>query len=232
LEFLGLIFTKKVFQSQKSLSFLCVFVNVFLVLSSSWMVSSRKSSMSLALGQTYWKGLFAQCTSHGAHGFHCDDYEVPWFQFDSLVLSSRIMMIFAISFAVLAHAVYFISGNWNWVLSGLDEKVKKWLARTASILYFLSGSFLIIVSGLFTDIILRAYANDSKMGPTHSIGMVQHDENLVRYEFGACLYLGYVFGGLQLILAVSVWLMNPHVGEKDEKEDYSRSFQQDYLSVY
>jgi len=39
------------------------------------MVSSRKSSMSLALGQTYWKGLFAQCTSHGAHGFHCDDYE-------------------------------------------------------------------------------------------------------------------------------------------------------------
>ena len=112
---------------------------------------------------------------------------VPWFQFDSLVLSSRIMMIFAISFAVLAHAVYFISGNWNWVLSGLDEKVKKWLARTASILYFLSGSFLIIVSGLFTDIILRAYANDSKMGPTHSIGMVQHDENLVRYEFGACL---------------------------------------------
>lgn len=97
------------------------------------------------------------------------------------------MMIFAISFAVLAHAVYFISGNWNMVLSGLDENVKKWLARTASILYFLSGSFLIIVSGLFTDIILRAYANDSKMGPTHSVGMVKHDENLVRYEFGACL---------------------------------------------
>ena len=98
---------------------------------------------------------------------------VPWFQFDSLVLSSRIMMIFAISFVVLAHAIYFISGNWNWVLSGLDEKVKRWLARAASILYFLSGSFLIIVSGLFTDIILRAYVNDSKMGPTHSIGMVQ-----------------------------------------------------------
>ena len=83
------------------------------------------------------------------------------------------MMIFAISFVVLAHAIYFISGNWNWVLSGLDEKVKRWLARAASILYFLSGSFLIIVSGLFTDIILRAYVNDSKMGPTHSIGMVQ-----------------------------------------------------------
>jgi len=52
------------------------------------------------------------------------------------------MMIFAICFAVLAHLVYFISGNWNWVLSGLDSNVKKWLARTgwASNLKFFSSN--------------------------------------------------------------------------------------------
>ena len=69
-----------------------------------------------------------------------------------------------------------------------DKKICSVIASLkASLLYLLSGTFLIVVSGLFTDIILRAYSNDSKMGPTHSIGMVQHDENLVRYEFGACL---------------------------------------------
>ena len=46
------------------------------------------------------------------------------------------------------------------------------------------------------------------------------------------LDLGYIFGAIELILAVAVWALNPHVEKKDEEEDYTKSFNQDYLSVY
>ena len=40
-----------------------------------------------------------------------DPSKVPWFQFDSLVLSSRIMIIFSICFSILAHIGLFVNDN-------------------------------------------------------------------------------------------------------------------------
>ena len=65
-----------------------------------WLVSNRKESMALAIGNTYWKGVFAQCMSRGHRHFHCDNYEVPWFLFDSVVLSVRSLMVLAMVFIV------------------------------------------------------------------------------------------------------------------------------------
>ena len=38
--------------------------------------------------------------SRGHNHFHCDNYEVPWFLFDSVVLSVRSLMVLAMVFIV------------------------------------------------------------------------------------------------------------------------------------
>ena len=78
--------------------------------------------MALAIGNEYWKGVFAQCASTGRYTllrnlenrkgseininfirfhFHCDNYEVPWILFDAIVLSVRVMMVLALIFIIL-----------------------------------------------------------------------------------------------------------------------------------
>lgn len=70
--------------------------------------------MALAIGNTYWKGVFAQCMSRGHRHFHCDNYEVPWFLFDSVVLSVRSLMVLAMVFIVFGTLLSIIK-NHVWV---------------------------------------------------------------------------------------------------------------------
>ena len=112
------------------------------------------------------------------------------------------------------------------------------LVRVSAVFYFFAGLFLIIVSALFTDIILKSYAADSKFGPVNgNVVVQQQSQNTVRYEFGACLCkpfifikkifffsdLGYIFGFLELSLGCATICLNPYSRKKDEREDEKTS---------
>lgn len=61
-----------------------------------WMVNNMRKSMSLTIGTSYWKGLFVQCKMTSMTEFDCDNFEVPWFTFDGLILSCRAMLVLAV----------------------------------------------------------------------------------------------------------------------------------------
>ena len=60
------------------------------------MVNNMRKSMSLTIGTSYWKGLFVQCKMTSMPEFDCDNFEVPWFTFDGLILSCRAMLVLAV----------------------------------------------------------------------------------------------------------------------------------------
>ena len=41
-----------------SAAFVCTLLNALILLDSKWMITNRKKSMTLAVGDVYWKGLF------------------------------------------------------------------------------------------------------------------------------------------------------------------------------
>ena len=68
-------------------------------------------------------------------------------------------------FITLAHVLLFMVGDWNHILHRMDDGPKRKLITFGGILYLTSGIFLIVVSALFTDIIMKSYSSDSKYGP-------------------------------------------------------------------
>lgn len=143
--------------------------------------------------------------------------------------------IIALIFVILAHIVLLVAGDWNMILYRLEAGIKNKCLIFGSVLYSVSGIFLIIVSALFTDIIMKSYSSDTKYGPLNGNVVVQkQDQNLVRYEFGICLYLGYTFGFLEMIIGVAHIAFNPFKTEKDElmeKEEPEYQYTPDY-TVY
>jgi len=212
-----------------SVGFLCCVVNICVLMSSAWLVSNRKESMALAIGNTYWKGVFAQCMSRGHRHFHCDNYEVPWFLFDSVVLSVRSLMVLAMVFIVFAQFSGVISGNFSHIMSGLSVKSRYWITVVTGSLYFLAGFFLLFTSALFTVTIMHQYEYDGRYGPLNGHEIKKRiEENGVRYEFGPCLYLGYVFGFIEMVIGAVHFCINPFTGH-DKDDDGVDTSEFDYL---
>ena len=76
-----------------------------------------------------------------------------------------------------------------------------------------------LTSGLFTDIILKSYAGDSRLGPTNALVVQENTANSVRYEFGVCLYLGYTFGFVEMVLGIVSIFSNPFPREKKDAQE-------------
>merc|ERR1712131_276674 len=205
-----------------SVGFLSAFMNIAIIMSSAWLVSNRKESMALAIGNEYWKGVFAQCASTGRFHFHCDNYEVPWILFDAIVLSVRVMMVLALIFIILAQLIALLAGNWNHLSSGMEIKTRSGVVILSGILYLLAGCFLITTAGLFTGVIMHQYAYDGKYGPRNGHAITKKiEENGVRYEFGACLYIAYVFGFIEIVLGIVHFIVNPFKTQSDLSDSQS-----------
>lgn len=92
------------------------------------MVMNMRKSMALSIGTTYWKGVFVQCKATSQAEFDCDNYEIPWFTFDSLILSIRCMIVLAVAFSVIAVILGLICGDWNHILHRTEHSVLRWMA--------------------------------------------------------------------------------------------------------
>ncbi|CAG5103364.1 Oidioi.mRNA.OKI2018_I69.chr1.g739.t1.cds [Oikopleura dioica] len=132
-------------------------------------------------------------------------------------------MVLALVFVIIGQILMFVCGGWNHLLSRSKEenpRIFKNLVRVSAFFFFLAGVFLIIVSSLFTDIILKSYSSDTKFGPVNgNIVVQQQNQNTVRYEFGVCLYLGFIFGFFELSLGLATLCLNPYLKRNQEEEE-------------
>ena len=72
--------------------------------------------------------------------------------------------------------------------------LKKFEIKVTGVVCSFAGLFLLITSALFTVAIVREYGSENKYGPLTKYNIAESDDNSVRYEFGACLYVAYTFG--------------------------------------
>ena len=146
----------------------------------------------------------------------------------------------------------------------MEIKTRSRIVILSGILYLLAGCFLITTAGLFTGVIMHQYAYDGKYGPRngHAISKSNFDcdlwlfnwfsakkieENGVRYEFGACLYIAYVFGFIEIVLGIVHFVVNPFktktnlsdsqserldaLGQNQYIQQYNQQYNQQYHPV-
>lgn len=180
------------------------------------MVMNMRKSMALSIGTTYWKGVFVQCKATSRLNFDCNSYEIPWFTFDSLILSIRCMIVFAVVFGLLAILFGLICGDWNHLLHRADDKINRWIVYATGSCLLISGLFLIITATLFTTAILQQYTGESKIGPRNDLIVADYNSNELKYEFGPCLYLAFTFGLVELVTGILHFFLHPYPSSADE----------------
>jgi hypothetical protein len=81
---------------------------------------------------------------------------------------------------------------------------------------------------------MKSYASDTKWGPANGNTLVvkEQNQNLVRYEFGPCLYLAYLFGFIQLCMAGIHIFTNPFSKTEKEENEIENFEEQEYLENY
>nr|XP_002128486.1 claudin-19 isoform X3 [Ciona intestinalis] len=186
-------------------SFICAFTSTALIATTltwnMWAVNGPTSSS--VLGAAFaWRGIWADCMQAYGGQYHCEEMG-SMFETAGYILAIRAMMCIALSLSVIGCFVTLIGMECSKLLDG-NLSAKRNLMRISGVLFLVAGVLTLASVSWYTGVVVEDFFS------------VFTQDNMIIYEMGAALYLGFVSSALALLTAILCFCMP---GPKPEDED-------------
>nr|XP_018667766.1 claudin-1 isoform X1 [Ciona intestinalis] len=174
---------------------------VFCTFWNEWAVSSPSASAPV-LGPIWaFSGLWSECMQYSTGQYQCNGFGMM--KLPSYILAIRAMMCIALSLSVIGCFVTLIGMECSKLLDG-NLSAKRNLMRISGVLFLVAGVLTLASVSWYTGVVVEDFFS------------VFTQDNMIIYEMGAALYLGFVSSALALLTAILCFCMP---GPKPEDED-------------
>lgn len=179
----------------------CFFVSLW----NQWAISAQASS--LLLNQIWaFRGIWEECIQWTLGQWQCDNFLTPNFSLPSYLVAIRALMCISMIASIVATFALLVGMECSKFCDD-DLGKKRNIVRGCGVSFLLSGLLTLGSVSWYTAMITQDFFSYT------------NQDNLIRYEIGAALYLGYVSAFLSLVTGLSCFYCP---GEKDDVNEYPR----------
>nr|XP_002128468.1 claudin-19 isoform X2 [Ciona intestinalis] len=187
------------------LIFVLAFVSTSLITTTTvwnqWAVNGPTSS-SVLTAIWAWRGIWGDCMQMYGGQYQCEEMQ-SMLNEKGYILAIRAMMCIALSLSVIGCFVTLIGMECSKLLDG-NLSAKRNLMRISGVLFLVAGVLTLASVSWYTGVVVEDFFS------------VFTQDNMIIYEMGAALYLGFVSSALALLTAILCFCMP---GPKPEDED-------------
>ncbi|CBY10876.1 unnamed protein product [Oikopleura dioica] len=160
------------------------------------------------MGEYTFKGIWVQCSSAGVGMFSCDNFMRPVFSLSAMAIMQRSFIIFSVTGCAVTLALMIVGMECTKFYLR-DPSKKVFMMKIAALVLELSAFCLLLVASIYAASLAQQFNNSmfysSGLGSLFG-GRANYDVDLIRYEFGACLYVAWIVSFCEIVLGILIYV--------------------------